>query len=190
MNMSQRPNIELSGITPQRTGVPADHIDPNHPYFPHDDEAHLPPRPFYKRHSFFTKKRFLIPTATILIIALLIAALLGGIKIGLSRCLHEPPPVYQTTAITSTSPHSTADPTTITTTVRTTPTKTVPFEAPVRQTPVKPMKPVETVCSEKGSWPTVEECRGNCFAGGKLEKAMCVPWSGGFTCRICSSAHA
>jgi len=187
MNMSQRPNIELSGITPQRTGVPADHIDPNHPYFPHDDEAQLPPRPFYQRHSFFTKKRFLIPTFTILITALLIAALLGGIKIGLSRCPHEPPPVYQTTTVTSTPVHTTQDATTITTTVRTTPTKTVPFEAPVRQTPVKP---VESICSEKGSWPSVEECRGNCFADGKFERAMCVPWTGGFTCRICSSAHA
>ncbi|KAI4675345.1 uncharacterized protein J4E84_010087 [Alternaria hordeiaustralica] len=84
MDMSQRPNIELSGILHQRTGVPADHIDPNHPYFPHDDEAQLPPRPFYARHSLFTKKRFIIPTCTTLIVALLIAALLGGIKIGLS----------------------------------------------------------------------------------------------------------
>jgi hypothetical protein len=190
---SQRNNIELSGIAPQRTGVPADHIDPNHPYFPHDFEAQLPPRPFYKRHS---KKCFFITTGIVLIIGLIIASLLIGIRVGLAKRPLEPALAHETTTITSTSTrqavYSTPDSVTRTTTLRTTvgntaPTKTVPFEAPTRPTA---MKPVQEICSEKGSWPTTEECRGNCEADGRLERATCVAWTGGYTCKTCSSAHA
>jgi hypothetical protein len=191
---SQRDSIELSKIAPQPTGVPADYVDPNHPYFPTDAESQLPSRSYNKTCTYFSNKWFLIISSLILVLGLVIASLLIGIKMGLSKCPNEQALVYETTIVTSTSTGGTVqvtpEPTTITTTLRTTPggptpTATVPFKAPLRLTSADP--PQET-CTSKGSWPTIEECKGNCDVTGK--RSVCGVWTGGFTCVICPLTDA
>jgi hypothetical protein len=184
----QADNIELSKVAPQSTGVPADYVDPNHPYFPHDSEAQAPPHSFLKPRACLSKKWLMIIFGVILALGLVIASLLIGIKIGISKCPGTEVVVYETTVVTSTSTGGTVritpDPTIIITTLHTTPgatpTGTVPFKAPLRPTSVDP--PQET-CTSKGSWPTIEACQGDCDAPGK--RAVCGVWTGGFTCVIC-----
>ncbi|KAG9187315.1 hypothetical protein G6011_05186 [Alternaria panax] len=100
---SQRTSIELSKVAPQPTGVPADYVDPNHPYFPHDPEAQLQPRSFAKADACVSSNWFLIVFSLIPVLGLLIASMLIGIKIGISKCPHEQALVYETTIMTSTS---------------------------------------------------------------------------------------
>lgn len=193
--MSLRRNtIELSKITPQPTGVPADYVDANHPHFPHDSEAQYPPPSFGKTSAFLSKKWVWIAACLVLGPGLIILSLIIGIQIGMSKFPHEQATVYETTIVTLTSTGGTArikpEPTYTTTTIHTTPgpipTASVSFiKAPTGLTRVA--SPQET-CTSKGSWPTIEECRGNCDVPGK--RSVCGKWTGGYTCVICPLTDA
>ena len=191
----QHSSTGLSKMAPQPTGVPADYVDSNHPHFPHDAEAQLPPRSFARSSACFSNKWFLIAFSLLLGLGLIIMSLLTGIRIGMSKLPSEHTTVYQTTITTSKSTGGTVtvtpEPTYTITTVETTPgrmtpTATVSFiKAPTGLTTVA--SPQET-CTSKGSWPTIEECRGNCDVPGK--RSVCGKWPGGYTCVICPLTDA
>ncbi|KAF1829865.1 hypothetical protein BDW02DRAFT_602201 [Decorospora gaudefroyi] len=135
----------------QPMGVPADHVDPNHPHFPTDPEAQLPPRQHFAAVPCLSKKK-LVLLGTLLVLGSLIAALYVGIIVGKKNGIFEP----------NTTPTSTLETVSVTKTVLSTsylpvsvfpkpttvtqvlsliqdfpkPTVTVPFEAPVRPTMV------------------------------------------------------
>lgn len=191
---SQRGSTGLSRIT-QPTGVPADYVDSNHPHFPHDSEAQLPPRSFARASACFGNKWVLIAFSLFFGLGMIIMSLLTGIRIGMSKLPNEHTIVYQTTLTTSTSTGGTVTVTpevtyTITTAQtipgRTTPTATVSFiKAPTSLTTVA--SPQET-CISKGSWPTIEECREICDVPGK--RSVCGKWTGEYTCVICPLTDA
>jgi hypothetical protein len=112
-------------MAPQPTGVPADYVDSNHPHFPHDSEAQLPPRSFARASACFGNKWFLIAFGLFFGLGLIIMSLLTGIRIGMSKLPNEHTTVYQTTITTSTSTGGTVtvipEPTYTITTVQTTP---------------------------------------------------------------------
>jgi hypothetical protein len=192
---SQRGSTGLSRITPQPTGVPADYVDSNHPHFPHDSEAQLPSRSSVRASACFGDKWVLIAFSLFFGLGMIIMSLLTGIRIGMSKLPNEHTIVYQTTLTTSTSTGGTVivtpEMTYIITTAqtipgRTTPTATVSFiKAPTSLTTVA--SPQKT-CTSKGSWPTIEECRGNCDVPGK--RSVCGKWTGGYTCVICPLTDA
>jgi hypothetical protein len=191
----RRSSTGLSKISPQPTGVPADYVDSNHPHFPHDSEAQLPPRSLARASVCFNNKWALIMFSLSFGLGLIIMSLLTGIRIGMSKLPNEQTTVYQTTIMTSTSTGGTVliipEPTYATTTVHTTPGRTSPtatvsfIKAPTGLTTMA--SPQET-CTSKGSWPTIEECRGNCDVPGK--RSVCGKWPGGYTCVICPDANA
>jgi hypothetical protein len=192
---SQRGSTGLSRIALQPTGVPADYVDSNHPHFPHDSEAQLPPRSFARAGACFVDKWVLIAFSLCFSLGMIIMSLLTGIRIGMSKLPNEHTIVYQTTITTSKSTGGTVTVTpevtyTITTAQtipgRMTPTATVSFiKAPTSLTTVA--SPQET-CTSKGSWPTIEECRGDCDVPGK--RSVCGKWTGGYTCVICPFTDA
>lgn len=187
-------------IATHTTGVPADHIDPNHPHFPTDSEAQLLPRPSYRLNPCLNKKSLWITFLAFLVTGSLIGAIFAGIKVGTDRAIagHNKAngTVYVTTTVVQTTMVDvsvTPKPTTVTQILSTirddssgkpTATATLPFSAPLRPTLI-PTTPASSKCtfSDK-TWQKKEECDTSCQPEDGKQK-VCGQDEKGWTCVTC-----
>jgi hypothetical protein len=168
---------------PTGVGIPADHLDPNHPHFPYDDlEAQPSVRAYYKFAPYLSKKAVIILAGIFLVLGSFALAVLTGVKIGVGQVkapTNASVPVetvYQTTTINATALVPILD----------TPTTTVTMFMTVRPTP-------SAGCTSTGQYVNKQECEKQCnnFDDEVNTSAECQVASGDkWTCKVCTGVSS
>jgi hypothetical protein len=179
-------DIELTSMSPnpldpQPTGVgiPADHLDPNHPHFPHDDlEAQPSSRPYYRYAPCMSKNTVIILSGMFLVLGSFALAILTGVKIGVGQ-VRTP---SNTTIPVETVYHTTTVNATALVPVLVVPTTTVTMLTTILPTP-------SSGCTSKGQYVNKQKCEKQCnsFADERNTSAECEVAGGEkWTCKVCT----